>query len=226
MVDSDGEVLVLGDWTAIYYLCRLYRDSFTKLDAFEEKKEISSLLGSYYPLFMFKAAGSGKVYLVALFDDVTFEYIKIFSVSGGGVSELGTYTMNVLPGTIQSAGKKGDYIYMLNAMGVIYRMSLSNPGMVQEYSAVSASSIAVTESGIYSLYTSADGHLTKFDEETGLLSATIRTFIGASSGEVLPFDREGIAIRLSGGTEQGVWIYKDGDFKQIVNASLDTMYVQ
>ncbi|TAL35982.1 MAG: hypothetical protein EPN93_09285 [Spirochaetes bacterium] len=220
--DSNGEVLLLGDWSGAIYLCRLHEDSFQKADPFEDREDLTSLLGTYSPFFMFKAAGSESVYLITL--DVS-NSIKIFGISGGSITEILTNALTGPPSSINSAGKKGGYFYMLDAGQTLYKMSASTPN-AQEFGPTGITSLAVTESGFYGFIASADGHFSKITDPTFMTTTEIRVFIGASDGEVLPFDGDGVAIRLSGGTEQGVWIYQDGDYKHIISGISNAMYVR
>jgi hypothetical protein len=86
--------------------------------------------------------------------------------------------------------------------------------------------MAVTESGIYTLFMSAGVHFQKFNESTGTAS-DIRTFATATAGQLLPFDRDGVAIRIADlGADNGVWLYQDGEFKHIISGTVEAMYVR
>lgn len=224
MVDYKDEVLLIDDSV---YLYRLHQDSYMQPDAYQDYTDISPALGVYGPITMFKTHDTDEIYIVAL----NAGALKIFSVSGGGIGEVitpdpGTF---IFPGgAVLGAGKKGGYFYVFeDSVPSIFKMSASIPTAGTTYNlGPGVISMAVTESGIYTLFMSAGVHFQKFNESTGTAS-DIRTFATATAGQLLPFDRDGVAIRITDiGPDNGVWLYQDGEFKHIISSTVEAMYVR
>ncbi len=61
----------------------------------------------------------------------------------------------------------------------------------------------------------------------GTCRLSIRSRPGATAGQLLPFDRDGVAIRITDiGPGNGVWLYQDGEFKHIISGTVEAMYVR
>jgi hypothetical protein len=121
------------------------------------------------------------------------------------------------------AARKGGYFYLAIA-GTIHKMSVSNPTLGLSLPASNALSYAVIDSGIYYVWTSIDLRFSYLNQSTSM-TEDIRTFTGATSGSVMPFRGDQVAVRVNGSAvDDGVWIYRNGKFRRIISAPLDAIY--
>ncbi len=219
MVGYKDEIVCL-DVTNLFVL---HEDSYTKSNPFEDFTNISTGLGSYSPLAMFAAYDTGAVYIIGA-DVASF---KVFSVWESGIADVVTPN-TYMAGSAAGAGKKGGYFYMfLNSSNALIKMSASDPNDFTAFSSLTGIvSMAVNDSGVYLVFVSADVHFQKLNESTGV-ATDITVFTGATGGQILPYDRDGIALRIEDtGTNQGIWIYKDGKLKHLVTDPVNAMYVR
>jgi hypothetical protein len=219
------EILVLNN-TDIY---RLHSDSYQQSIPWTEVVNIGPALGAFTPRIMFRDADSDAVYIAA--DDGV--NICFFLFTGAGVQPVITPSNGpfpVLAGVIFAA-RKGGYFYLGNPT-TIYQMSSVDPLGGWSYATViNALSYAVADDGMYYVGVSAGMHFFHINEIT-TLSDDLRTFSLATTGAVMPFRGDKVAIMVKGppgppnppGPEDGVWIYDSGEFEHIVSAWIDGIY--
>lgn len=223
MVDRHDEVLVIDDTPFLY---RLHEDSWQKTTAYDEITDLTGPLGAFnHAMTIFKAFNTDDIYILS---NDGFTAMAFFRVSEGGVypvvyPDSGTFPL--LGGTIVFSGRRGNYFYLCNNNGAIYKMSVSVPTDGQTYGPFGmVSSAALTDSGTYYLMFTLDASLMSLNESTGA-STLVKTFVGATAGSIWAFDRENLAINIFDGAEPGVWLWKDGKFKRIINIGCNAVYV-